>query len=181
MTLNLQRQKFEETAFEYLSKFVEDSRTLKNLNLSGCKLGDSLGSKMFKAWISGKSKSRGSLDLSLNLLSGNVFAGIVKDKGEKGVPLEPTQCSAISFAKNLLDDEAVGLDFISIVVKYRLQVSSLDLSDNLLGKTTLILLRQHGDAEEFCDEIDISGNSLSLLKSASIMELGASQIKMKYT
>ena len=121
------------------------------------------------------------MDLSLNLLSGNVFAGIVKDKGEKGVPLEPTQCSAICFAKNLLDDEAVGLDFISIVVKYRLQVSSLDLSDNLLGKTTLILLRQHGDAEEFCDEIDISGNSLSLLKSASIMELGASQIKMKYT
>jgi len=152
---------------------VQHSRTLRDLSLGGCKLGDTLASKVFGAWIHGRNLARGALDLSVNLLAGHIFQQ-ADDKSEK--PNEAATCKLLNFSGNLLTDEAIGP--LTRLIE-RVEVESLDLSGNRLGKDTLVWLRERAPS---VTTIDLSGNHLSLVKSASILELREpGDLQVRYT
>ena len=178
VTLKLAKQRFDNDSIEPFCKFVKTSRTLQDLNLTECKLGDTYAFKIFNAWIAPiKGNSRGELTLSSNLLRSPFPDDDRKSEEEEQQPkheiqMEPLSLKKVDLSGNGLNDKAIA-SLTLLLLKERIKIERVDLSRNQLGKQTLVELREfmEGCPELSFETIDLSGNLPILLKSTSLLEM----------
>lgn len=179
VTLKLAKQRFDNDSIEPFCKFVKTSRTLQDLNLTECKLGDTYAFKIFNAWIAPiKGNSRGELTLSSNLLR-SPFPDDDRKKSEEEllqpkheIQMEPLSLKKVDLSGNSLNDQAIA-SLTLLLLKERVKIERVDLSRNQLGKQTLVELREfmEGCPELSFETIDLSENFPILLKSTSLLEM----------
>ena len=181
VTLKLAKQRFDNDSIEPFCKFVKTSRTLQDLNLTECKLGDTYAFKIFNAWIAPiKGNSRGELTLSSNLLR-SPFPDDGRKKSEEEeellqpkheIQMEPLSLKKVDLSGNSLNDQAIA-SLTLLLLKERVKIERVDLSRNQLGKQTLVELREfmEGCPELSFETIDLSENLPILLKSTSLLEM----------
>ena len=150
---------------------MSTSPKLQDLSLDGCSLSDALGANVMVSWFT---QNRGVLSLEDNMLSGQLFSLILSDKeyDETLEIKEPLICQKVSLSRNKLVD--LGADFGKVLKLKHVRVCSLDLSGNSLDKRALVYLREFLEttADDLAfEQLNLTNNNLSLLKSASILEM----------